>query len=151
MSQHITYILIAGSRDATPQMLDYARKVVRHAHAKGFTVLVGDNPRGVDMAVVRECRRLKVSVIVAGAGNFPRNGGCKHGNYVKVHRDIYRGANGYLLNRYIVRDRWLVDNAQLGVFIWDGESPGTEAGFKYMQSRGKDCWLKEFPKAVRRG
>lgn len=112
-----THVLIAGSRDATLQMLDYARKVVRRAHAKGYTVLVGDNPKGIHM-VVSECRRLQVPVIVAGVGNFPRNGGCKHGGYVKVHRDTYRGANGCLLNRYTVRDRWMVDNASLGVFIW---------------------------------
>lgn len=150
-ARQITHLLIAGSHEATPQMLDYARKVVRHAHAKGFTILVGDNWRGVDMAVVRECRRLKVPVIVTGAGNFPRNGGCKHGSYIKVHRDTYRGANGYLLNRYTVRDRWLVDNAQMGIFIWNGESPDTEAAFNYMHSRGKACWLKQFPQAVRHG
>ena len=106
--------------------------------------MVGDNPKGVAMAVVGECRRLKTPVIVAGVGNFPRNGGCKHGHYVKVHRDTYRGSNGYLLNRYTVRDRWLVDNAQVGVFIWNGDSPGTKAGHEYMVSRGKDAHLINF-------
>lgn len=137
----MTHVMIAGSRDATPPMLNYARKVVRRAHAKGYTVLVGDNPQGVDMAVVRECRRLKTPVIVAGVGNFPRNGGCRHGQYVKVHADTYRGSRGYLLNRYTVRDRWLVDNAQVGVFIWNGDSPGTKAGYDYMVSRGKTAHL----------
>lgn len=139
-----THIMIAGSRYATRQMLDYARKAVRRAHAKGYTVLVGDNPKGVDMAVVRECRRLKTPVIVAGVDNFPRNGGCKHGSYVKVANDIYRGMNGSLLNRYTVRDRWLVDNAQIGVFVWNSDSPGTRAGYDYMISRGKDAHLITF-------
>ncbi len=137
----MTHVMIAGSRDATPQMLDYARKVVRRAHEKGYTVLVGDSPKGVDMAVVRECRRLKTPVIVAGVGNFPRNGGCRHGSYVKVHADTYRGSKGYRLNRCTVRDRWLVDNAHLGVFIWNGDSPGTKAGYDYMVSRGKTAHL----------
>ncbi|MBZ0293989.1 MAG: hypothetical protein K8L99_15605, partial [Anaerolineae bacterium] len=105
---------------------------------------VGDNPKGVDRAAVRECRRLKAPVIVAGVGNFPRNGGCKHGRYLKVHHDTYRGANGYLLNRYTVRDRWLVDNAQIGIFIWNGDSPGTRTGYDYMVSRGKDAHLINF-------
>lgn len=54
-----TQIMIAGSRYATREMLDYARKVVRRAYAKGYTIVVGDNPKGVDMAVVQECRRLR--------------------------------------------------------------------------------------------
>lgn len=143
-ARQVTHLMIAGSRDATPQMLDYARRAVRRAHERGYTMIVGDNPKGVDMAVVRECRRLKTPVIVAGVGNFPRNGGCKHGSYVKVHRDTYRAAGGHLLNRYTVRDRWLVDNAHLGVFIWNGDSPGTRAGYEYMVSRGKDAHLINF-------
>jgi ribonuclease HI len=139
-----THLMIAGSRTSTPQMLNYARRAVHRAHERGYTVVVGDNPKGVDMAVVRECRRSKTAVIVAGAGNFPRNGGCKHGSYVKVHRDTYRAAGGHLLNRYTVRDRWLVDNANLGIFIWNGDSPGTRAGYEYMVARGKDAHLINF-------
>ena len=138
------HLLIAGSRYATRPMLDYARRVVRRAHRKGYTILVGDNPKGVDMAVINECRRLKAKVIVAGAGNRPRNGGCWHGSYVKVAADMYSGTGGSRLNRWTVRDRWLVDNAQMGVFIWDGDSPGTKAGFDYMQSRSKEAHLVNF-------
>lgn len=138
------HVLIAGSRDATPQMLDYARLAVRRAHQRGYTVIVGDNPKGVDMAVVHECRRLKTPVIVAGPGNFPRNRGCKHGSYVRVHRDTYQGANGHRLNRYTVRDRWMADTANPGLFIWDGDSPGTKQGFDYMIGRGKDAHLINF-------
>ncbi len=144
MTQHTTTVFIAGSRDATPKMLDYARRAVRRAKERGYTVMVGDNPHGVDMAVVRECRRLHVPVIVAGAGNFPRNRGCKHGSYVKVHRDTYRASNGHLLNRYTVRDRWMVDNSQVGVFVWNGDSPGTKLGYDYMVSRKKDAHLISF-------
>jgi len=143
-ARQVTHLMIAGSRDATPQMLDYARRAVRRAHERGYTVIVGDNPKGVDMAVVRECRRLRTPVIVAGPGNFPRNGGCKHGQYVKVHRDTYRAANGHLLNRYTVRDRWLADTAQIGLFIWNGDSSGTKHGHGYMVERGKDAHLINF-------
>ena len=142
------HVLIAGSRDATPQMLDYARRAVRRAHERGYTVIVGDNPKGVDMAVVRECRRLKTPVIVAGPGNVPRNGGCRHGSYAKIHRDTSRSANGQLLNRYTVRDRWMVDAAQIGLFIWNGESPGTKHGYDYMVERGKDAHLINFDTEV---
>lgn len=143
-ARQVIHLMIAGSRDATAQMLDYTRRAVRRAQERGYTVLVGDNPKGVDMAVVNECRRLKTPVIVAGVGNFPRNGGCKQGSYVKVANDIYRGMNGTHLNRYTVRDRWLVDNAQIGIFVWNGDSPGTKAGHDYMVSRGKDAHLINF-------
>ena len=71
------HLLIAGSRDATPEMLEYARRVVRRAHDKGYMIVVGDNPKGVDYAVVRECCRLQAKVIVCGIANYPRNGGCQ--------------------------------------------------------------------------
>ena len=141
-SQH--HVLIAGSRYATREMLDYARRAVQRAQAKGYTLIVGDNPKGVDMAVVQECRRLKVSVIVAGIANFPRNYGCKHGSYVKVERDLYRVMGGNLLGGYTARDRWMVDNCQTALFIWNGDSSGTEAGYKYAVQRGKTAHLVNF-------
>ena len=141
-SQH--HVLIAGSRYATREMLDYARRAVQRAQAKGYTLIVGDNPKGVDMAVVQECRRLKVSVIVAGIANFPRNYGCKHGSYVKVERDLYRVMGGNLLGGYTARDRWMVDNCQTALFIWNGDSSGTEAGYDYAVQRGKEAHLINF-------
>lgn len=144
-------LFIAGSRWATPDMLNYARQAVKRAHELGYTVLVGDNRYGVDQVVVKACQQLGVPVVVAGMDNLPRNGGCRHDQYVKVERDLYRSAKGRLLNRYTVRDRWLADQATMGLFIWNGESRGTEAGYQYMQSRNKDCWLKTFTGAVRRG
>ena len=144
-----THILIAGSRYANRDMLTYAKRVVQRAHQLGWTILVGDNPRGVDRAVVEACRALKAKVIVAGIANFPRNGGCKHSQYVKVERDLYLGAGGRYLNGYTVRDRWMVDMAQHAVFIWNGDSPGTLAGHDYAQERGIDAHLKTFAMRVR--
>ena len=48
--QTTTHLMIAGSRYATREMLDYARRAVQRAHQLGWTILVGDNPKGVDMA-----------------------------------------------------------------------------------------------------
>src|SRR5512145_2703491 len=110
------HLLIAGSRYATREALDYARRVVRRAHQLGYTIVVGDNPKGVDMAVVQECRRLKARALVVGVTNRPRNGGCPHGSYVKVERDTYRAAGGHLFDRYHERDRYMVDIAHRGMF-----------------------------------
>ena len=109
-------VLIAGSRDATHQMLDYARRVVRRAHEKSYTVVVGDNPKGVDKAVVQECRRLQAKVIVCGIANFPRNGGCKHGEYIKVARDIYRAGKGRLFHAYHAGDPVFKSNLKNEIF-----------------------------------
>ena len=144
----LTHVLIAGSRDASPEMIAYTKRVVQRAHQLGWTIVVGDNPQGVDMAVVRECRHLRAKVIVAGAANFPRNGGCKHGDYVKVERDLYRGASGNLLSGYTVRDRWMVDNCNRAIFVWNGDSPGTKSGYDYAIMRGKDAHLITFERKV---
>ncbi|MBA3872614.1 MAG: ribonuclease HI [Anaerolineae bacterium] len=137
-------VMIAGSRYATREALEYARRVVRRAHLLGHTIVVGDHPKGVDMAVVQECRRLKAKVLVVGVTNRPRNGGCQHGSYVKVERDTYRAAGGYLFDRYHTRDRWMVDNSARGMFIWNGDSKGTKAGYDYMVSRQKEAHLVTF-------
>lgn len=144
LSVQETRLLIAGSRYATREAIQYARRVVRRAHELGYTILVGDNPKGVDMAVVQECRRLKAHVVVVGVTNGPRNGGCTHGSYVKVDRDTYRSAGGRLPDRYVVRDRYLADMAQRGVFVWNGQSTGTKAVYDYMTGRGKETHLVTF-------
>jgi ribonuclease HI len=147
-----THIMIAGSRYANREALDYARRVVRRVHQLGHTIVVGDNPKGVDMAVVQEYRRLKAKVLVVGVTNNPRNGGCSHGSYVKVERDTYRAAGGHLYDRYHVRDRWMVDNATRGMFIWNGDSKGTKLGYEYMVSRQKEAHLMTFAlKGARHG
>ena len=140
----IIYLMIAGSRYSTREALEYARRVVHRAHQLGYTIVVGDNPKGVDRVAVQECHRLTAKVLVVGITNFPRNGGCSHGNYIKIERDIYRAAGGYLLDGYHTRDRWMVDNATLGMFIWNGNSQGTKVGYDYMQSRHKEAHLITF-------
>ena len=140
----ITHLMIAGSRYSTREALAYARRVVQRAHQLDFTIVVGDNPKGVDMTVVQECRRLKAKVLVVGITNFPRNGGCSHGRYVKIERDTYQAAGGYLLDGYHTRDRWIADNANVGMFIWNGDSQGTKSGYAYMLSRHKEAHLITF-------
>jgi ribonuclease HI len=146
------HILIAGSRYATRVALDYARRVVRRAHQLDHTIVVGDHPKGVDMAVVHECRRLQAQVIVVGVTNGPCNGGCQHGSYVKVERSTYRAASGQLFDRYHERDRWMVDNTQRSIFIWNGDSRGTKAGYDYAVRRGREAHLVIFErKGVQHG
>ena len=144
MHTHATHILIAGSRHATRDMLACARRAVQRAHQLGWTIVVGDHPKGIDLAVVQECRRLRARVIVAGIASFPRNYGCRHGRYVMITRDLYRSAGGDLLGGYTARDRWMVDNCQHALFVWNGASPGTKAGYDYAVQRGRPAHLIRF-------
>jgi predicted Rossmann-fold nucleotide-binding protein len=137
-------VMIAGSRYISREALDYARRVVRRAHQLGYTIVVGDNPKGVDMAVVQECRRLKAKIIVVGLTNRPRNGGCGHGSYLKFERGTYRAMSGQMFDRYHERDRYMVDIADRAMFIWNGESRGTKAGYEYAVSRRKEAHLVTF-------
>lgn len=93
---------------------------------------------------MQECRCLKAKVIVCGIANFPRNCGCKHGEYIKVARDIYSTSKGGRFHAYHARDRYMADMATIGLFIWNGWSQGTKAGADYMAARGKEAHLKEF-------
>jgi hypothetical protein len=146
--QPTTHVLIAGSRDASREMLDYARRAVQRAHQLGWTVLVGDSPYGLERVVVNECRARRTRLLVAGTGPFPRNydyiAWSSHAAYTQVTRDLYRVSGGDLVGGYAARDRWMVDQAQICLFIWNGDSPGTEVGYKYAVQRGKDAHLVNF-------
>jgi hypothetical protein len=143
----ITHVMIAGSRYATREMLDYTRRAVQRAHAKGYTVIVGDNLKGVDMAVVQECRRLKARIVVAGIAPSPRNYGCKHGTYIKVGYETYFSSSHHMSSPYTARDRWMVDQCQTALFIWNGDSPGTKISYDYAMLRGKDAHLVNFDRS----
>jgi hypothetical protein len=145
-----TRVMIAGSRYATRAALDYARRAVQRAHQLDWIVLVGDNPKGVDMAVVNECRRLKAKVIVVGLTEHPRNSGCPHGQYICFERGMYRTAGGGMFDRYHERDRYMVDQCNRAVFVWNGDSRGTKLGHDYALRRGKQAHLVTF-EAVRHG
>jgi hypothetical protein len=58
--------------------------------------------------------------------------------------ELYRSAGGDLLNGYTVRDRWMVDTCQRAIFVWNGDSPGTEEGYQYAIQRGKEAHLINF-------
>ena len=68
--------MIAWSRVVNDKMLDYAHRCVSHAIDNGWTMVVGDNPKGVDQAVVEELNKLAYAhVIVVGIARNPRNEG----------------------------------------------------------------------------
>ena len=124
-AQAVERLFIAGSRVAHDEMLAYARRCVARAVTLGWTIIVGDNPQGIDAVVVRELNRLKYkNVIVVGIAAQGRNGGVRGGRYIRC------GKN------YSERDQAMARTADRGLFIWNGNhetSPGTLAGASYMK------------------
>ncbi len=127
-------LLISGSRDASPQMLDFARRCVGRAQQQGYVVLVGD-AAGVDAAVVKQCLLLNVPCVCVGIARQPRNGGGKN------KRSTYLPFG----STYSDRDRYLVECADIVMCIWNGISNGTLAVHEYArQFRFKEVHLKTF-------
>lgn len=131
----MTTLLIAGSRDATPQMVQYARAAVWRARAVGFQVIGGD-ALGIDSVVALEAKRAGALCHVVGIAPAPRHG---HGgaNYTQ-----FVPTASTLAARYLERDAYMIECADLGIFIWNGVSRGTRAGFERMNAlNGKQAWL----------
>lgn len=134
-TQHSYRLFIAGSRRATPAMLRTAYRAVQRAQQLGWTVLVGDNPQGVDAAVVRACDELGVDVTVVGIACQPRNGGSQRPGSRYIQHQAHN---------YTQRDCYLADQADRGLFIWNGSSPGTKAVHDYMGTLDKPVHLLTF-------
>ena len=116
-------LYIAGSRQASDNMLEYTRRVVARAIENDWTIVVGDNPQGVDQEVIKEVCRLNYSdVIVVGIAKNPRNGGVPEGQYVQYG------------NSYPERDQAMARASDRGIFIWNGQSEGTKNAYHYMKS-----------------
>ncbi len=136
-------LFIAGSRHATPAMLHVVNQAVQRAKTHGWTALVGDNPLGVDAAVVRACDELGVAVTVIGIGRKPRNGGSQRPGSCYIQYQAYG---------YAQRDRYLAELADRGLFLWNSVSRGTKAAHDYMLTLNKRVHLLTFtpPQRVRR-
>ncbi len=126
-------LLIAGSRQANANMLEYVRRAVAIAQDKGWLIVSGDNPVGVDAEVSRACNQHGMAAIVCGIDDAPRNGGVQQGIYVKVEAESYTQ-----------RDQNMVDLCSRAVFVWNGSSRGTAAGYQYARQQGKTAHLLDF-------
>lgn len=116
-------VYIAGSRQASDKMLTYACRVVAKAIERGWTIVVGDHPQGVDQAVVAEAKRLNYTdVIVVGIAEQARNGGVPAGRYLQIGHS------------YTERDQAMGRSSDRGLFIWNGSSPGTQKAAAYMRT-----------------
>jgi hypothetical protein len=123
-------LLITGSRKASPEMLDYARRIVEWCKEKNFLIIVGE-AEGVDSAVLQHCMKIDHRFECYGIAAEPRNP-IGEANYFRVKGD------------YLARDRRMVERADQVVAIWNKVSRGTQYTFNYAYSMGRKVTIKEF-------
>ena len=121
-------LLIAGSRHTNANMLQTARQAVARAKANGWMVLVGDNPKGIDAAVIDACDAMGVNVMVFGVTTQPRKGNQRPDSYWRVDTKFEPDGDYMPGKAYTERDRYMIDLADRCFFIHDGLSRGTKTG-----------------------
>jgi hypothetical protein len=87
---------------------------------KGFTVLVGD-ANGADKAVQRYLADEHYQAVIVHC----MEGNCRNnlGQWTAREVPSPRGARGFAY--YSTKDKVMVDDAEYGLMLWDGESKGT--------------------------
>lgn len=118
-------ILITGSRDATPEMLELVDQIVLDAKADGDEIIVGDAD-GVDSRVIYQCDLLKVPVTVYGA-------------YEKLRRRAKTGYNYGLKGTYPQRDVYMAERCDECVVLTQNDSHDTLLTSDAITTFGKLC------------
>ena len=115
----MTKIFIAGSRRLSRLNSDVKRRIDTIIE-KGFTVLVGD-ANGADKAVQRYLADKHYAHVIVHcmAGNCRNN----IGNWPAREIEAAPGSRGFVY--YATKDTAMVNNADYGLMLWDGESKGT--------------------------
>jgi hypothetical protein len=137
-------LLIAGSRHASNEMLQIVHQAVARAKANGWMVLVGDNPKGIDAAVIDACDEMDVNVMVFGVTARPRKGSKREGSYWRVDTKFEHDGDFVPGKAYTARDRYMIDLADRCFFMHDGASRGTRAGYDYAMSVNKPADIRVF-------
>src|SRR5258708_23502047 len=137
-------LLIAGSRHANAEMRQTASQAVARAKANGWMVLVGDNPKGIDAAVIDACDAMGVNVMVFGVTTQPRKGNQRPDSYWRVDTKFEPDGDYMPGKAYTERDRYMIDLCDRAFFIHDGLSRGTKAGYDYGVSAAKPADIRGF-------
>lgn len=138
-------VLISGSRYATTDMLDVVRAVLHRIRYYADELIVGD-AEGIDAEAVRLAERMGVPYTTYGIWGKARNGASE---YVNIWREVERRAGkitGSPHTRskilYTHRDRFMVEQADIVICIWNGKSSGTKAVYDYAIELGKSAVLR---------
>jgi len=115
----MTKVFIAGSRRLSRLSADVKRRIDAMME-KGFTILVGD-ANGADKAVQRYLAEKSYRNVIVHC----MTGNCRNNVANWPTREVAPppGARGFAY--YAAKDQAMVDTAEYGLMIWDGESKGT--------------------------
>lgn len=128
-------VFISGSINIS-KLPDSAIKKIDNIICKDFTVLVGD-AKGVDMQVQKYLLKKRYdNVIVYFAGTGIRN---NVGKWKVKEVNNADGKKGREL--YTLKDIAMAEDADYGLMIWDGLSPGTLNNIKEMKNRNKRFYV----------
>ncbi len=115
----MTTVFVGGSRQVKRLPVE-AKTRIDNVVAKGFAILVGD-ANGADKAVQKylaEARYDKVTVYCSG--DTSRN---NLGQWETC--TVNAGEREKNFQFYAAKDREMAQQAEFGLMIWDGQSPGT--------------------------
>lgn len=132
-------IFIGGSRHVS-RLPSEVKKRLDNVVASGHRVIVGD-ANGADKAVQKHLYDIhydKVTVFCSGAS--PRN---NIGTWITRQVDAPKYAKGFQF--YAAKDREMAREADFGLMIWDGKSPGTVLNVLRLAVAGKIAVLFNVP------
>jgi probable addiction module antidote protein len=132
-------IFIGGSRHVS-RLPAEVKKRLDNVVASGHQVIVGD-ANGADKAVQKHFLDKHYNkVTVFCSGDKPRN---NLGTWHTHHVDAPKSAKGF--HFYAVKDREMAREADFGLMIWDGKSPGTVLNVLRLALVGKIAVLFNIP------
>jgi probable addiction module antidote protein len=132
-------IFIGGSRQVSRLPAEVKRRL-DNVVASGHQVIIGD-ANGADKAVQKHfLDKHYDKVTVFCSGDTPRN---NLGTWHTYHVDAPKGAKGF--HFYAAKDREMAREADFGLMIWDGKSPGTVLNVLRLTIAGKIAVLFNVP------
>jgi hypothetical protein len=134
---------ICGSRYPTGLMTDVARWWAVHIWYRHHQILVGDAV-GIDSDAIEKAEQWGTAYTAYGVWDKPRNNAKNYCNvYDLVRQRLATVSNPTPSQLYTERDRWLVEQADFVVCIWNGVSKNTLAVYEYAQQLGIEAQLCE--------
>jgi probable addiction module antidote protein len=132
-------IFIGGSRHVSRLPAEVKQRL-DNVVASGHRVIVGD-ANGADKAVQKHFLDQRYDrVVVFCSGDTPRN---NLGTWHIHHVDAPKSAKGFQF--YAAKDREMAREADFGLMIWDGKSPGTVLNVLRLALAGKIAVLFNVP------
>ena len=135
----MTTVFVGGSRRITRLPIEAKNRINNIVH-KGFAILVGD-ANGVDKAVQKYLADVNYdNVTVYCSGKTSRN---NIGQWAT--RNVSVGKNEKNFQFYAAKDREMAQQAEFGLMIWDGKSPGTILNVLRLVQASKKAVLISIP------